>query len=105
MERRDDDVEEMNNDAQAVNEEEHNPEFDWEVVIDKATLKGESGSREKFYDAEDEVQESAEVSEEVPADPSTVQKEKTRAGVDPSIPSGSIPDFVVLKLHAELEQA
>ncbi|GAB2273090.1 hypothetical protein Dimus_007897 [Dionaea muscipula] len=77
--------------------------------------KGESGSAEKFYDAEDEVQESANVIVEdqttpatfpaSPADSSTVQKEKTTAGVDPSIPSGSIPDSVVLKLQAELEQA
>ncbi|GAB2265796.1 hypothetical protein Dimus_000831, partial [Dionaea muscipula] len=59
-----------NNDAPAGNEEEQNQEFDWEVVIDEAVLHGEhmekeveadeSGSGEKFFDAEDEVQESAE---------------------------------------------
>ncbi|GAB2284234.1 hypothetical protein Dimus_018700 [Dionaea muscipula] len=42
--RRDDDVEEVNNDVQVVNEEEQNPEFDWEAVIDEAALQGESGS-------------------------------------------------------------
>ncbi|GAB2296144.1 hypothetical protein Dimus_030277 [Dionaea muscipula] len=75
----------------------------------------ESRSAEKFYDAEDEVQELADVIvldqttpttfSACPADSSTVQKEKTTAGVDPSIPSGKIPDSVVLKLQAEHEQA
>ncbi|GAB2292074.1 hypothetical protein Dimus_026322 [Dionaea muscipula] len=79
-----------------------------------ARSKGESRSAEKFYDGEDEVQEPADVivQDQIasatfpasPADSSIVQKEKTTAGVDP-IPSSSIPDSVVLKLQAELEQA
>ncbi|GAB2292861.1 hypothetical protein Dimus_027094 [Dionaea muscipula] len=40
-----------------------------EAVNDEATDQGESGSGEKFYDAEDEVQESPEVNEEVPVVP------------------------------------
>ncbi|GAB2273197.1 hypothetical protein Dimus_008000 [Dionaea muscipula] len=40
-----------------------------------------------------------------PADSSTMQKEKITEGVDPSGPTGNIPDYVVLKLQAELEQA
>ncbi|GAB2278960.1 hypothetical protein Dimus_013629, partial [Dionaea muscipula] len=74
--RRDDDVEEVNNDAPAGNEEEQNQEFDWEAVINEVALQGEhmekeveadeSGSGEKFFDAEDVVQEFLEVSEEVP---------------------------------------
>ncbi|GAB2286101.1 hypothetical protein Dimus_020525 [Dionaea muscipula] len=73
--RRDDDVEEVNHDALAGNEEEQNQEFDWEAVVDEAALQGEymekeveadeSRSGEKFFNAEDEVQESAEVNEGV----------------------------------------
>ncbi|GAB2279140.1 hypothetical protein Dimus_013795 [Dionaea muscipula] len=48
-----------------VHEEEQNPEFDWEAEIDEAALQGESGSGEKFYDAEDEIQESEAVVKEV----------------------------------------
>ncbi|GAB2266818.1 hypothetical protein Dimus_001806, partial [Dionaea muscipula] len=64
-----------------------NPEFDWEAEIDEAALQGESGSGEKFYDAEDEIQESAAVVEEVPemaAHASAQQKESEATGVDPS---------------------
>ncbi|GAB2271088.1 hypothetical protein Dimus_005937 [Dionaea muscipula] len=63
--RRDDDV--------AVPEEEAEEEeagnkadFDWEAVIDEAAVEGESGSGEKFYDAEDKEQGSPEVNEEIP---------------------------------------
>ncbi|GAB2296167.1 hypothetical protein Dimus_030300, partial [Dionaea muscipula] len=42
-------------------------DFDWEAVIDEATVKGESGSGEKFYDAEDKDQSSPEANEEIPA--------------------------------------
>ncbi|GAB2292574.1 hypothetical protein Dimus_026809 [Dionaea muscipula] len=65
--RRDDDneapAEEKHEEAEAKND------FDWEVVIDEAADQGESGSGENFYDAENEVQESPEVNEEVPAVP------------------------------------
>ncbi|GAB2283350.1 hypothetical protein Dimus_017866, partial [Dionaea muscipula] len=64
--RRDDDNEAP---AEEVHEEEEaqNAEFDWETVINEAADQGESGSGEKFYDAEDEIQEPAVVVEEVPA--------------------------------------
>ncbi|GAB2266431.1 hypothetical protein Dimus_001439, partial [Dionaea muscipula] len=58
--RRDDDDE-----ASAEEAVEAQNDFDWEVVIDEATDQGESGSGEKFYDAEDEVQESPEVNDEI----------------------------------------
>ncbi|GAB2287984.1 hypothetical protein Dimus_022333 [Dionaea muscipula] len=104
--RRDDDFE-------APAEEEHEEvepqnDFDWEAVIDEAADQGESGSGDKFYDAEDEVQESPEVNEEVPAVPapsSAQQKETEAAGVDPSGPSGHIPDSVFLPFQAEFERA
>ncbi|GAB2278404.1 hypothetical protein Dimus_013088 [Dionaea muscipula] len=72
-----------------------------EAIIDEATDQGESGSGEKFYDAEDEVQESPEVNEEVPAVPapsSAQQRETEPAGVDPSGPSGHLPETVMNKL-------
>ncbi|GAB2271282.1 hypothetical protein Dimus_006125 [Dionaea muscipula] len=48
-------------------EEERNQDgFDWEAVIDEATVEGESGSGDKFYDAEDKEQGSPEVQEEIP---------------------------------------
>ncbi|GAB2292353.1 hypothetical protein Dimus_026599, partial [Dionaea muscipula] len=48
-------------------EEENQTGFDWEAVIDEAATEGESGSGEKFYDAEDENQGSPEVQAEIPA--------------------------------------
>ncbi|GAB2276501.1 hypothetical protein Dimus_011223 [Dionaea muscipula] len=64
--RKDDDVDAP--EGQAEKEDERNKDdFDWEVVIDEAAVKGESGSGERFYDAEDETQGSPEVQEEIPA--------------------------------------
>ncbi|GAB2289978.1 hypothetical protein Dimus_024275 [Dionaea muscipula] len=104
--RRDDDnkasAEEENEEIEAQND------FDWEAVIDEAADQGESGSGEKFSDAEDEVQESPEVNEEVPVvvAPSSAQQKKTEtAGVDPSGPSGRLPESVMNKLQPEFERA
>ncbi|GAB2278593.1 hypothetical protein Dimus_013271 [Dionaea muscipula] len=94
--------------AEEVHEEEVQNDFDWEAVIDEAADQGESGSREKFFDAEDEIQESPEVNEEVPVVPaqaSAQQKETEASGVDPSGPSGHIPETVMSKLQAEFERA
>ncbi|GAB2292626.1 hypothetical protein Dimus_026863 [Dionaea muscipula] len=88
--------------------DDENAEFDWEEGIDEAADQGESGSGEKFFDAEDEVQESPEVKEKVPtvaAQASAQQKETTSSGVDPSAPSGHIPESVMNKLQAEFERA
>ncbi|GAB2279044.1 hypothetical protein Dimus_013706 [Dionaea muscipula] len=53
--RRDDDGDAP--EVEAEDEDEGNKDdFDWEAVIDEATVEGESGSGEKFYDAEDEAQ-------------------------------------------------
>ncbi|GAB2267772.1 hypothetical protein Dimus_002751 [Dionaea muscipula] len=89
-------------------EEEGQNDFDWEAVIDEAAVEGESGSGEKFYDTEDEVQESPEVNEEDPAVTAQglVQPKVTEAaGVDPSAPSGHLPEIVMNKLQAEFERA
>ncbi|GAB2296379.1 hypothetical protein Dimus_030500 [Dionaea muscipula] len=80
---------------EADEEDEGNKDdFDWEAVIDEATVEGESGSGEKFYDAEDKDQSSPEVNEEIPAavlQSSAQQKEQGTSGVDPSCPIGVIP--------------
>ncbi|GAB2295414.1 hypothetical protein Dimus_029583 [Dionaea muscipula] len=75
--RRDDEAEKVNNEGPAVNmeneevneEEDVLHEFDWEAVNEEAEIQGESGSAEKFYDAEDEIQGSVDVIEETPAVP------------------------------------
>ncbi|GAB2275706.1 hypothetical protein Dimus_010459 [Dionaea muscipula] len=89
-------------------EEAQNADFDWEAVVDEAADQGESGSGEKFYDAEDEIQESTAMVEEVPAvaaQASAQQKETEAGGVDPSGPSGHIPESVMIKLQANFERA
>ncbi|GAB2286579.1 hypothetical protein Dimus_020976, partial [Dionaea muscipula] len=80
-------------------------DFDWEAVIDEATVEGESGSGEKFYDAEEEAQGSPELPDEIPAEatPSSAQqKDKEPSGVDPSGPTGRDAEF--LKFQAEFER-
>ncbi|GAB2302946.1 hypothetical protein Dimus_036943 [Dionaea muscipula] len=62
--RRDDEIEVP--EEEVKEEVETQNDFDWEVVIDEAADQGESGSGEKFYDTEDEIQEPAAVVEEVP---------------------------------------
>ncbi|GAB2269077.1 hypothetical protein Dimus_004007, partial [Dionaea muscipula] len=95
------------------------------AVNDEAEILGEemekeveveaSGSDDKFYDVDVEVEEPADVIVEVPtvpafsaspADSTNVQqKERTTAGVDPSGPFGSVPDSKFLKVQAELDRA
>ncbi|GAB2296547.1 hypothetical protein Dimus_030658 [Dionaea muscipula] len=78
------------------------------ILIDEAADQEESGSGEKYYDAEDEVQESPEVNEEVPVVPvqaSALQKETEAVGVDPLGLSGHIPESVMNKLQAKFERA
>ncbi|GAB2284348.1 hypothetical protein Dimus_018805 [Dionaea muscipula] len=104
--RRDDEVEAPEEEAEEEVKDQN--DFDWEAVIDKAAIQGESGSGEKFYDAEDEIQEPAAVVEEVPvvvAQASAQQKKPKTAGVDPSGPSGHTPDSVFTPFQAEFERA
>ncbi|GAB2290105.1 hypothetical protein Dimus_024393 [Dionaea muscipula] len=102
--RRDDD--EAAPEEEAEDEDEGNQDdFDWEAVIDEATVEGESGSGEKFYDAEEEAQGSPELPDEIPAEatPSSAQqKDKGIAGVDPSGPTSREAEF--LKFQAEFER-
>ncbi|GAB2296729.1 hypothetical protein Dimus_030835 [Dionaea muscipula] len=93
---------------EAEKEDEGNKDgFDWEAVIDEAAVKGESGSGEKFYDAEDKDQGSPEVQKEIPTtapQSSAQQKEQETSGVDPSCPTGRIPEAELLKFQAEFER-
>ncbi|GAB2281527.1 hypothetical protein Dimus_016109 [Dionaea muscipula] len=93
--RRDDDGDAP--EVEAEDEDEGNKDdFDSEAVIDEATVEGESGSGEKFYDAEEEAQGSPDLHDETPAEapPSSVQqKDKGIAGVDPSGPTGREAEF------------
>ncbi|GAB2281047.1 hypothetical protein Dimus_015658 [Dionaea muscipula] len=91
--RRDDDVDAQ--EVEAEEEEERNQDgFDWEAVIDEAAVEGESGSGEKFYDAENKDQDSPEVQEETPTaapQSSAQQKEQGTSGVDRSSPTAQLP--------------
>ncbi|GAB2273044.1 hypothetical protein Dimus_007853 [Dionaea muscipula] len=92
--------------VEAEGEDEGNKDdFDWEAVIDEATVEGESGSGEKFYDAEEEAQGSPDLHDEIPAEAPTSsaqQKDKDIAGVDPSSHTGKEAEF--LKFQAEFER-
>ncbi|GAB2290292.1 hypothetical protein Dimus_024571 [Dionaea muscipula] len=122
--RRDDEIDAPaeHNQNEEVAEEEQNQEFDWEAVNDEEEIQGEevekeveiqegSGSDDKFYDAQVDVEAPADEVPTAPAfpaspaDSSTAQKEKAPAGVDPSAPTGSIPHSVFVSLQAELERA
>ncbi|GAB2281174.1 hypothetical protein Dimus_015777 [Dionaea muscipula] len=77
------------------------------AVVEEAAVEGESGSGEKFYDAEDKDQSSPEANEEIPAavlQGSTQQKEQGTSGVDPSCPTGRIPEVEMTRLQAEFER-
>ncbi|GAB2292556.1 hypothetical protein Dimus_026791 [Dionaea muscipula] len=85
--RRDDD--EAAPEEEAEEEEERNKDdFDWEAVIDEATVEGESGSDDQFYDAQVEVEEPVTETQAAPAVPtssSAQQKDQEPAGVDPRV--------------------
>ncbi|GAB2275843.1 hypothetical protein Dimus_010588 [Dionaea muscipula] len=102
--RRDDDID-VPAEEEAEKEEENQTGFDWEAVIDEAATEGESGSGEKFYDAEDENPGSPEEQEEIqrrtPHD-STQRREQGTSGVDPSGHTSREAEF--LKFQAEFER-
>ncbi|GAB2273062.1 hypothetical protein Dimus_007870 [Dionaea muscipula] len=104
--RRDDDEEVPEEETEE--EEENQIDFDWEAVVDEAAVEGESGSGEKFYNAEDEVQGSPEVNDELPAvvtHASAQDKEPGSSGVDPSGPSSHLPEAVMNRLQAQFDRA
>ncbi|GAB2270528.1 hypothetical protein Dimus_005420 [Dionaea muscipula] len=86
-------------------EERNKDDFDWEAVIDEATVEGESGSDDQFYDAQVEVEEpvtETQAAPAVPASSSAQQKDQEPSGVDPSGPTGREAEF--LKFQAEFER-
>ncbi|GAB2286586.1 hypothetical protein Dimus_020982 [Dionaea muscipula] len=90
--RRDDDMDAPEEEAEKEDEG-NKDDFDWEAVIDEAVVEGESGSGEKFYDAEDKEQNSPAENEEISAavpQSSAQQKEQETSGVDPSCPIAQI---------------
>ncbi|GAB2271167.1 hypothetical protein Dimus_006011 [Dionaea muscipula] len=108
--RRDDEIDAPTTNEEVNEEEEAQHNFEWEAVHEEAEIQGESGSgsEEKFFYTEDEVQGSEDVIEEVPIVPaptSVQQKEIEASGVDPSAPTRTIPDSILMSLQAELERA
>ncbi|GAB2294800.1 hypothetical protein Dimus_028993 [Dionaea muscipula] len=100
--RRDDDID-VPAEEEAEKEEENQTGFDWETVIDEAATEGESGSGEKFYDAEDENQGSPEVQEEIPAMLHLHSSKKIKnLQSRPSDPTAAEVEF--LKFQAEFER-
>ncbi|GAB2295342.1 hypothetical protein Dimus_029514 [Dionaea muscipula] len=95
--RRDDDVDALEEEAEEEDEG-NKDDFDWEAVVEEAAVEGESGSGEKFYDAEDKDQGS-------PTESSSLELRRTRCfGVDPSSPPSGILKSVMTKLQAKFER-
>ncbi|GAB2281713.1 hypothetical protein Dimus_016283 [Dionaea muscipula] len=93
---------------EAQEEEGNQAEFDWEVVIDEAAEQGESGSDDKFFDAQVDVEEPMMKLRLLRSGCSRFgsTKETEASGVDPSGgPSGHLPEAVMNKLQAEFERA
>ncbi|GAB2281519.1 hypothetical protein Dimus_016103 [Dionaea muscipula] len=83
--RRDDD--EAAPEEEAEGEDEGNQvDFDWEAVIDEATVEGESGSGEKFYDAEEDAQGSPNRSMRFQADATPASAQQKDKGIAESTP-------------------
>ncbi|GAB2288879.1 hypothetical protein Dimus_023186 [Dionaea muscipula] len=104
--RRRDDAPEEEGPAEDVHEEEEDGQtyFDWEAMIDEVAASGESGSDDQFFDAQVDVEEPVTETAAAPAflasprDSTTQQKEQKSAGVDPSGPSGHLPESVMNRL-------
>ncbi|GAB2292484.1 hypothetical protein Dimus_026720 [Dionaea muscipula] len=92
--RRDDNVKAPEEEAEEE-EERNKDDFGREAVIDEATVEGESGSDDQFYDAQVEVEEPVTETPAAPAVPASSpaqQKEQGTTGVDPSCPTGRLPE-------------
>ncbi|GAB2286380.1 hypothetical protein Dimus_020796, partial [Dionaea muscipula] len=79
----------------------------WKAMIDEATVEGESGSGERFYDAEDKDQGSPEVQEEIPKTSST--SSDSTEGTDyfrsrPLVPYWTNSVSRTVKFQAEFER-
>ncbi|GAB2275539.1 hypothetical protein Dimus_010296 [Dionaea muscipula] len=90
--RRDDDMDVPEEEAEEE-EERNQGDFDWEAVIDEATVEGESGSGERFYDAEDKDQGSPEVQEEIQTTAHRVQLSRRNKLLQESTPRVLLAEF------------
>ncbi|GAB2270498.1 hypothetical protein Dimus_005391 [Dionaea muscipula] len=94
--RRDDDEAAPEEEAEG-DDEGNKDDFDWEAVIDEATVEGESESDDQFYDAqvgEEEPVTETPAAPAVPASSSAQQKDQEPAGVDPSGLTGRDAEFL-----------
>ncbi|GAB2266779.1 hypothetical protein Dimus_001767 [Dionaea muscipula] len=104
--RRDDDVDAPEEEAEEE-EEGNKADFDWEAVIDEAAGEGNTDRERNSMIVEDNEQGSPEVNEEIPAavpQSSAQQTEKDASGVEPSCPTGRIPEAVMFKFQAKFER-
>ncbi|GAB2278166.1 hypothetical protein Dimus_012861 [Dionaea muscipula] len=103
--RRDDDVDAPEEEAEEEDEG-NKDDFDWEVVIDKAAVEGESGSGEQFYDAEDKEQDSLDVNEEIPAavPQSSTQRRNKMLRSRPLLSYRQNSEAVMTKLRVNLRE-
>ncbi|GAB2266078.1 hypothetical protein Dimus_001106 [Dionaea muscipula] len=105
--RRDNDEETPEEEAEDENEG-NQDDFDWEAVIDEATVEGESGSDDQFYDAQVEVEEpvtETPAAPAVPASSSAQQKDQEPSGVDPSGLTSREADFLTFQAEFERKRA
>ncbi|GAB2280715.1 hypothetical protein Dimus_015340 [Dionaea muscipula] len=80
--------------GQAEKEDERNKDdFDWEAMIDEAAVEGESGSGERFYDAEDEAQGSPDMHDEIPATEHTSSARRRNRLLQESTPRVLLAEF------------
>ncbi|GAB2283650.1 hypothetical protein Dimus_018153 [Dionaea muscipula] len=86
--RRDDDEETPEEEAEDENEG-NQDDFDWEAVIDEATVEGESGSDDQFYDAQVEVEEPVTETPAAPASSDFIFDSAERSRTFRSRPLGS----------------
>ncbi|GAB2299020.1 hypothetical protein Dimus_033095 [Dionaea muscipula] len=76
--------------VEAEDEDEGNKDdFDWEAVIDEATVEGESGSDDQFYDAQLEVEEPSDETPRRPSSSSFIFSSAERSRTFRSRPLGS----------------
>ncbi|GAB2268944.1 hypothetical protein Dimus_003882, partial [Dionaea muscipula] len=101
--RRDEEVEAPEEDTEEE-EERNKDDFDWEAVIDEATVEGESGSDDQFYDAQVEVEEPMMKHQVAPASPTHLQLEQKDQEPSESTLESYRRAIEFLKFQAEFER-
>ncbi|GAB2268327.1 hypothetical protein Dimus_003294 [Dionaea muscipula] len=90
--RRDDDVNATEEEAEEE-EERNKDDFDWEAVIDEATVEGESGSDDQFYDAQVEVEEPMMKLQRLSESRLHLQLSRRNKALQESTPRAPLADF------------